>query len=229
VNRRFITGATIMFSTLFAISCEQPLHAAADLPKPAIDLPKSLEGQVQHAVFAGGCFWCTEAVFQELNGVNSVISGYAGGTEKTATYAQVSTGTTGHAEAIQITYDPSKITFGELLRVFFTTHDPTTKDRQGPDEGTQYRSAVFYQNDDQKRVADAYIKQLEAAKVFSNPIVTTLEPLDRFYPAEAYHQDFVENNPLYPYVQGVALPKILKVRQKFPGELKSTTRPSTQP
>jgi peptide-methionine (S)-S-oxide reductase len=228
-DRRLFSGAMIMFSTLFAISCERPLHAASDLPKPAVDLPKAPDGQMQQAVFAGGCFWCTEAVFQQLNGVGSVVSGYAGGSEKTATYEQVCSGTTGHAEAIQITYESSKISYGQLLRVFFATHDPTTKNAQGPDHGTQYRSAIFFKDDEQKRVAGAYIKQLEDAKVFSKPIVTTLEPLERFYLAERYHQDYVDRNPFDPYIQQIAMPKVMKVREKFPDQLKSATQPTTQP
>src|SRR5688572_3908491 len=148
---------TIMFA---AQACSRPAYAAEELPKPAVDLPTGKEGETRNAVFAGGCFWCTEAVFEQIDGVSDVVSGYAGGTRESADYKKVSEGTTDHAEAIRITYDPSKVTYGQLLRVFFATHDPTTKDRQGPDSGRQYRSAVFYANDDERRVAEAYLKQL---------------------------------------------------------------------
>jgi len=168
-------------------------------------------------VFAGGCFWCTEAVFEQLDGVTSVVSGYAGGTKDTADYRAVSSGQTRHAEVIQVTYEPSRITYGQLLKVFFTiAHDPTQLNRQGPDSGTQYRSAIFYQSEDEKRVAQSYIDQLTAAKLFAKPIVTTLEPLDAFYPAEDDHQDYVKHNPANPYVVHHALPKVEKLRQKYP-------------
>jgi peptide-methionine (S)-S-oxide reductase len=210
-----------------AFSCDMPAaHASGpgQLPKPKLDLPPTTQpGQVRSAVFAGGCFWCTEAVFEQLNGVTSVTSGYAGGKKEDATYQQVSTGTTGHAESIRILYDPAKVSYGELLHVFFSSIDPTTKNSQGPDEGTQYRSAIFYANDDEKRVADAYIKQLNDAKVFSDPIVTTLEPLQEFYPAEQYHQNFVTENPNHPYVLQWAVPKVQKVRTKFKDEVKPAT------
>jgi peptide-methionine (S)-S-oxide reductase len=196
-------------------SCERPTHAAADLPRPAEDLPVAETSEPRTAVFAAGCFWCVEAVFEMLDGVSDVVSGYAGGTKETATYRQVSSGRTDHAEVVQITYDPSKITYGQLLRVFFATHDPTTKDRQGPDQGRQYRSAIFYANEDEKRIAAAYIRQLTEAQAFSRPIVTTLEPLEAFYPAEDYHQDFVTQNPLHPYVQQWAVPKVEKVQKQF--------------
>ena len=173
------------------------------------------------AVLAGGCFWCVEAVFEQLDGVQEVVSGYAGGTAESADYDSVSRGATQHAEAVRVTYDPSKITYGELLRVFFATHDPTQLNRQGPDTGAQYRSTVFYADDEQKRIAESYIAQLEQAGTFDRPIVTTLEPLAGFYTAEAYHQDFVARNPNHGYVQAWALPKVAKVRSKFSDQLKS--------
>jgi peptide methionine sulfoxide reductase msrA/msrB len=173
------------------------------------------------AVFAGGCFWCTEAVFEELDGVIEAISGYAGGTKETADYKTVSTGRTGHAEAIEITYDPWKISYEQLLKVFFATHDPTTKNRQGNDVGPQYRSAIFYANEEEKELAAAFIQDLTDAKVFSKPIVTTLEPLTRFYPAESYHQNYVCYNPNQVYVRMVAMPKVEKVREKFQSLLKA--------
>ncbi len=172
------------------------------------------------AVFAGGCFWCTEAVFEELDGVIEAISGYAGGSKETADYKTVSTGRTGHAEAIQIVYDPAKISYEQLLDVFFATHDPTTKDRQGNDVGPQYRSAIFYANEQEKELAAAFIQDLTDAKVFSKPIVTTLEPLTGFYPAENYHQNYVCYNPNQGYVRMVAMPKVEKVREKFRSLLK---------
>jgi peptide methionine sulfoxide reductase msrA/msrB len=172
------------------------------------------------AVFAGGCFWCTEAVFEELDGVIEAVSGYAGGTKETANYKTVSTGRTGHAEAIEITYDPRKISYEQLLEVFFATHDPTTKDRQGNDVGPQYRSAIFYANEQEKELAVAFIQDLTDAKAFSQPIVTTLEPLTEFYPAENYHQNYVCYNPNQGYVRAVAMPKVKKVREKFQSMLK---------
>ncbi len=173
------------------------------------------------AVFAGGCFWCTEAVFEELDGVIEAVSGYAGGTKATANYKAVATGSTGHAEAIEITYDPRKISYEKLLEIFFATHDPTTKDRQGNDVGPQYRSAIFYANAQEKELAAAYIQDLNDAKIFSQPIVTTLEPLTEFYPAESYHQNYVCYNPNQSYVRAVALPKVKKVREKFQSLLKA--------
>jgi peptide methionine sulfoxide reductase msrA/msrB len=168
------------------------------------------------AVFAGGCFWCTEAAFEQLEGVLDVTSGYAGGTKETADYETVCTGRTGHAEVIQITYDPERISYDRLLDVFFDAHDPTQLNRQGADVGTQYRSAIFYANDEQKRAAEAKIKQLTDAKKFSKPIVTTLEPLVEFFPAEGYHQDYARNNPMQPYIAAHAIPKACKIREKHP-------------
>jgi peptide-methionine (S)-S-oxide reductase len=205
-------------------------EADAVLPKPAIDLPAGdlKPGETRTVLLAGGCFWCMEAVFQQLEGVDKVTSGYAGGAKETANYETVCGGDTGHAESIQITYDPAKISYGQLLRVFFAVIDPTTKNYQGPDHGTQYRSAIFYASDEQKKVAEAYIKQLTDAKSFSRPIVTTLEPLkpDGFYPAELYHQNYAVCHPNNPYIRAEATPKVEKVRAKFPEQLKGAT---TQP
>ncbi len=180
------------------------------------------------AVFAGGCFWCVEAVFEELDGVIEVVSGYAGGARETANYEAVCTGKTGHAEAVKIVYDPSKIDFATLLHVHFATHDPTTLNRQGNDSGPQYRSAIFYASDEEKRVAEAYIKELTDKKAFPKPIVTTLEPLKEFYPAEAYHQNYACNNPFNGYIKAVAMPKVDKVREKFKDRLKEVS-PLEQP
>lgn len=186
-------------------------------PDPAVDLDKPAAKTKQVAVLAGGCFWCTESVFEAVIGVEKVVSGYSGGTASTAVYKVVSEGRTEHAEAIEITYDASKVSFGQLLKVFFSVaHDPTTKDRQGPDWGKQYRSAIFTANDDQKRVAEAYIAQLNKAGVFKQPIVTQIVPLEKFYTAEGYHQDFVRNNPTHGYVVVNALPKLKKLKQQLP-------------
>ena len=188
-------------------------------PDPAIDAtPASGDAT---AVLAGGCFWCVEAVYLQLDGVRSVKSGYAGGTADTADYETVCTGRTDHAEAVEIRYDPNKLTYGKLLKVFFSiAHDPTTRDRQGPDVGRQYRSAIFYANDEQKRIAEAYIRQLDAAKLFDRPIVTEVSLLERFYEAEAYHQNYAARNPGQPYIAYTALPKVKKVRQYYADELK---------
>ncbi len=213
-----VTGGVFLMS-LFSEGAERKQPDSSSLPDPEIDL--SARGGDQTAVFAGGCFWCTEAVFEELEGVKEVVSGYAGGSAETANYPAVSTGKTNHAEAIRITYDPSKITYGQLLKVFFSVaHDPTQLNRQGPDWGPQYRSAIFYADEEQKRVAEAYIDQLTAAGVFSKPIVTTLEPLEAFYPAEDYHQDFCRRNRNHGYVVINAEPKVEKVRKQFPGLVK---------
>jgi peptide-methionine (S)-S-oxide reductase len=171
--------------------------------------------------FGGGCFWCTEAVFLELKGVLSVTSGYAGGSSPNPTYEQVSTGKTGHAEVIRIEYDPNIIPFSKLLEIFFTAHDPTTLNRQGADVGTQYRSIIFYGTEAEKREAEAYIQELTAAKKFEKPIVTEVKPLDLFYPAEQYHQNYFERNPGEAYAEAVIKPKVEKVRHTFSDLMKS--------
>ena len=193
--------------------------ASVPFPDPATDVTGATGKQT--AVFAGGCFWCTEAVFEEIAGIDKVISGYAGGDKKSAHYEIVSAGKTDHAESIQITFDPARISYGRLLKVFFhVAHDPTQLNRQGPDSGRQYRSAIFYSDPEQKRVAEAYIKQLDEAKVFKKPIVTQVVELKGFYPAEEYHQDFVKRNPGNGYVIQNAIPKIQKTRKEFPDLLK---------
>ncbi len=189
---------------------------AADFPDPALDV-KAASGR-QTVVLAGGCFWCTEAVFEIIEGVEDVISGYAGGTKETAKCDIVSTGRTGHAEAVLITHDPKRMSYGQLLKIFFSVaHDPTTLNRQGPDVGPQYRSAIFYTNDEQKRVAEAYIKQLNDAKVFRSPIVTQVAPLEKFYTAEGYHQDYAQQNRSNPYIVNVSDPKVEKLKKLYPG------------
>jgi len=178
-------------------------------------------GKIASAVFGGGCFWCTEAVFDELRGVRSVVSGYAGGTTKNPTYEQVCSGSTGHAEVIKIDFDPAEISFRDLMTVFFATHDPTTLNRQGNDAGTQYRSAILYADPQQKAEAAAFIKELDEARTYKNPIVTTLEPLTEFYPAEDYHQKFYANNPYQGYCQYTIPPKLTKLHKQFSALLKS--------
>lgn len=179
---------------------------------------------LEYATLAGGCFWCTEAVFVKLDGVISVVSGYAGGTAETADYKAVCSGTTDHAEVIKVLFDSSRISFGQILKVFFAVaHDPTHLNRQGNDIGRQYRSAVFYADDDQQRVAAAYIQQLKDAKVFEAPIVTTLEPLEQFFEAEDYHQNFAARNPSQPYVAAIAMPKVKKLEKAFGDKLKKAT------
>lgn len=190
-------------------------------PDPVRDIHVSTTGSSQTAVLAGGCFWGVEAVFERLTGVSNAVSGYAGGRADTAHYEIVSTGQTGHAESVQITYDPARVTFGQLLKVFFAVaHDPTELNRQGPDEGPQYRSSIFFVNDEQKAVAEAYIRQLDEANVFSRPIVTTVAPLDDFYPAEPYHQNFLDRNPTYPYIVFYDLPKLQHLKDEFPNLIK---------
>lgn len=184
------------------------------------DPEQSLANDRGEAVLAGGCFWCTEAVFQALAGVSEVISGYAGGSETDATYEAVCSGRTGHAEAIQLRYDPARIGYGQLLKIFFAVaHDPTQVDRQGADRGAQYRSAIFYANEDERSLATTYIDQLNAAGLFAQRIATVLEPLDKFYPAEDHHQNFAANNPMQPYVCMIAQPKLDKLRQTFPDQV----------
>ena len=177
--------------------------------------------QFETAIFGGGCFWCTEAVFQNLKGVESVTSGYAGGAGSSPSYEDVSTGQTGHAEVIQVEFDPGMISYEQLLEVFFASHDPTTPDQQGGDVGPQYRSIIFYTSDQQKKSADKYINDLEASGTFDAPIVTEIKPLDKFFEAEGYHQQYFQNNPDKPYCQVVINPKLAKMRQKFSKLLKS--------
>jgi peptide-methionine (S)-S-oxide reductase len=194
---------------------------AAEFPAPAVDIPAPAAKQTASVVLAGGCFWGVEAVFERLKGVSDAVSGYAGGKKSTAHYEIVSSGTTGHAESVQVSYDPSQISFGKVLEVYFSVaHDPTELNRQGPDYGTQYRSAIFYFNDEQKRVAEAYIKQLNEAKVYSRPIVTQLTPLDGFYRAEEYHQHYFDHNPNQPYIVFNDAPKVKHLQQQFPDLLK---------
>jgi peptide-methionine (S)-S-oxide reductase len=202
---------------LVALAACSRSDAATPFPDPVVDTPAASAKRTETAVLAGGCFWGVEAVFEHVKGVTRVVSGYSGGARETAEYGKVSSGRTGHAESVQITYDPSRITYGQLLKVYFSVaHDPTELNRQGPDAGTQYRSAVFYGSDEQKRVASAYIAQLEAAKAFPRRIVTQVVPLKGFYAAEAYHQDYVDHHPDEPYVVINDLPKLGRLQRQFP-------------
>jgi peptide-methionine (S)-S-oxide reductase len=193
-----------------------------EFPNPVVDVPVAAPGAAPAtAVLAGGCFWCTEAVYRQLNGVLAVTPGYAGDTRETADYETVSTGRTKHAEAIRITYDPARVTYGQLLKIFFSVaHDPTQRNRQGNDVGPQYRSALFPTGDEQRRVAEAYVKQLEDAGAFIGPIVTTIEPGAEFYEAETYHHDYARLNPTQGYIRAVAAPKVRKLEKYFPERLK---------
>ena len=212
-DRVLILGAACALAAVFA-GCAL---SAAQVPAPALDAAPGTKGDTAVAVLAGGCFWGMEAVFERVRGVADVTSGYAGGSRQDAQYETVSTGRTGHAESVRITYDSSQISYGKLLQVFFAVaHDPTELNRQGPDWGTQYRSAIFYANPEQKRVAEAYIQQLTAAKVFRSPIVTRVTALDQFYPAEEYHQDFIRRHPDNSYVIFNDLPKLEQLHKKFP-------------
>jgi len=206
---------------LVAIAAMFPRVSAAEsavvLPNPAVDAPLRSEAGKQTAVFAGGCFWGVQAVFQHVKGVKSATSGYSGGSAGTAEYETVSSGETGHAESVKVEFDPSQISYGQLLKVFFSVaHDPTQLNRQGPDTGTQYRSVIFYDGDEQKRVAEAYISQLEQAKVFPRRIVTQVVPLKAFYAAEGYHQNYATLHPDNPYIAINDAPKVERLKQQFP-------------
>lgn len=216
--RRFLLLPTVALAVgLFAHCAQARDRGPTVLPAPAADVPRAAKPGKETVVFAGGCFWGVQAVFQHVRGVIDATSGYAGGDAKTAQYDLVSTGETGHAESVRVTYDPSKVTYGQLLQVFFSVaHNPTELNRQGPDEGTQYRSAVFFTSADQKRVTDAYIAQLTGAKVFPAPIVTQVVPLPAFFPAEAYHQNYAARHPHDPYIAFNDAPKVEHLQQLFP-------------
>ena len=214
-------------ASILSVFLAIPAVAATPFPNPAKDVQVTGAAGTQTAVFAGGCFWGVEAVFEQLKGVLDVVSGFAGGSQVTAHYVIVSAGVTSHAESIKITYDPSAISYGQLLKVFFAVaHDPTQLNRQGPDEGTQYRSSIFYGTAEEQAVADAYIKQLNEAHVFSRPIVTAVVPIDGFYPAEDYHQDFLAHHPDYPYIVVNDLPKLRALKAEFPELLKAAPGPA---
>ncbi|MCK1358144.1 peptide-methionine (S)-S-oxide reductase MsrA [Bradyrhizobium sp. 199] len=212
-----LLAATTALSITFALAFATPSRAAEDavvIPAPAMDTAQA--SGIQTAVIAGGCFWGVQGVFQHTAGVVNAVSGYAGGTKATADYQTVSSGRSGHAEAVEIKYDPKKISYGKILQIYFSVaHDPTQLNRQGPDVGTQYRSAVFTTSDEQKKVAEAYIAQLNGAKVFSKPIVTKVGALEAFYPAEAYHQDYLTLHPNQPYIAYNDLPKVENLKKLF--------------
>lgn len=223
--RRFHRIILIVVSVVFVLAYSSFLSRAfvRDNPKApfAASPQKNVEVRMAKestsgttAVFAAGCFWCSEAAFEQLDGVSSVESGYAGGDADTANYEAVCTGLTGHAEAIRVAYDPARISYDQLLDVFFDAHDPTQLNRQGNDVGTQYRSAIFFANDAEHQAAEKKIEKLNASKKLGKPIATTLEPLTAFYAAENYHQGFAGNNPLHPYIQAASVPKVCKVREK---------------
>jgi peptide-methionine (S)-S-oxide reductase len=207
---------TVALAAAAAMLVIGALGAFADVPNPPRDTAEMMKG-TQTAVLAGGCFWGVEGIFERLKGVVSATSGYSGGGKDTAFYEMVSTGTTGHAESVQVRYDPAKISYGTILKVFFTiAHDPTQLNYQGPDHGTQYRSVIFYANAGQKQVAESYIAALDAARVYPQKIVTQVVPLKAFYPAEDYHQHFLDRNPDYPYIAYWDMPKIANLRHTYP-------------
>ena len=211
---RAFLSLSLMLTLAATVACASP---KTPIPAATVDAALTTMPGKQTAVFAGGCFWGTQSVFERVKGVVKTTAGYSGGSASTATYDQVTTETTGHAESVEVVYDPSQITYGQLLRIFFSVaHDPTQLNRQGPDVGTSYRSAIFYSTDDQKRIATTYIAQLDAAKVFPRPIVTQVTPLKGFFRAEDYHQDYALHNPNNPYIQICDLPKIAALKQQFP-------------
>jgi peptide-methionine (S)-S-oxide reductase len=217
---RLVPALRALLVTVPLVVLAPTLAAAAEpavaVPPPAVDLPRAA-GPLQTAVLSGGCFWGVQGVFEHLVGVRQALSGYAGGIKNTAIYEVVSNGGTGHAESVQITYDPQQVTYGQILQVYFSVaHNPTELNRQGPDVGTQYRSSIFYANDDQKRVAESYIAQLSKAGVFGAPIVTQVAPLKGFFPAEGYHQDYLLLNPTSPYIVYNDLPKIRNFQKLLP-------------
>jgi peptide-methionine (S)-S-oxide reductase len=203
----------------FSVSGRIPTLAAESarvIPAPKVDAPASSAEGLQTMVLAGGCFWGVQAVFQHVEGVHQAVSGYAGGTKSDPTYEQVSSGQTGHAESVQVTFDPTKISYGKILQIFFSVaHDPTQLNRQGPDVGTQYRSAIFFSSESEKRISQSYIAQLNGAAVFSHPIVTQIDPLTKFYPAEGYHQNYALTHPDQPYIVYNDLPKVDNLKRLF--------------
>lgn len=213
-------GALTLTAARRLTSGESP---SVTLPAPSLDQPLAAVKGEQTAVFSGGCFWGIQAVFEHLKGVTSAVAGYSGGTAPHPSYEQVSTGTTGYAESVKVTYDSSQISYGQLLQVFFSVaHDPTELNRQGPDSGPSYRSEIFFTSPAQERVARAYVAQLDKAKIFSRPIATKIEPMKGFYPAEDYHQDFLIHNPTYPYIVRNDLPKIAALKRVYPDLYRET-------
>jgi peptide-methionine (S)-S-oxide reductase len=217
------TILTVALATL-ALSCGANADAVNKvIPSPAIDIKAAEVQGPQVAVLAGGCFWGLQGMFEHVKGVTRVVAGYSGGEKATAHYEMVGTETTGHAESVEITFDPKQVSYGQLLRLFFSVaHDPTELNRQGPDSGPSYRSEIFFNSPEQERIARAYVEQLARAKVFHSPIVTKIEPLKAFYPAEDYHQDFLIHNPHHPYIVFNDLPKIEALKQTYPQEFRAT-------
>jgi peptide-methionine (S)-S-oxide reductase len=224
--RKQLSGVAVSLALLMGLVLMVAMSQAGPavvLPAPADDSPK-VPGHLQTAVLAGGCFWGMQGVFEHVRGVHGVVAGYSGGARHTADYQDVETGRTGHAESVQITFDPAAVSYGELLHVYFSVaHDPTELNRQGPDSGTQYRSAIFYADDTQRRIAESYIAQLNRSKAFGEPIVTQVEALKGFYPAEDYHQDYYLKNPRAPYIVINDLPKIRNLKQVFPDYYRDST------
>jgi peptide-methionine (S)-S-oxide reductase len=212
----------IFAAALALVACGWACRARAEaadkaIPAPAVDVPAAEATGPQTAVLAGGCFWGMQGMFQHVQGVTKVVSGYSGGSKETANYDMVSSERTGHAEAVEITFDPKRITYGQLLRLYFSVaHDPTQLNRQGPDSGPSYRSEIFFTSPSQERVAKAYLAQLDKAKIYPRPIVTKIEPLKGFYPAEGYHQDFLIHNPNHPYIVRNDLPKVAALKRVYP-------------
>ena len=222
IYRYFVSSAVLVLIVAAMVACSSATASATAIPDPTLDAPLASSKGEQTAVLAGGCFWGVEAVFEHVKGVSDVRSGYSGGSPATAQYQKVGTGETGHAESVRITYDPSQISYGQLLKVFFSVaHDPTELNRQGPDIGTQYRSAIFYSNEEQKRIAQAYIEQLNRAKVFARPIVTQVAALRSFNEAEGYHQDYLAKHPDEPYIVINDQPKVENLRKQLPGLYKA--------
>ena len=217
-NFVYASGGLLVLLLLFVLVAGRTVEGAGvALPTPTVDESPASAGRSETVVFAGGCFWGIQAIFEHIKGITKTTAGYSGGTAKNPSYEQVSSGTTGHAESVEVVYDPSQITFGQLLNVFFSVGlDPTELNRQGPDEGTQYRSAIFYETPDQQRIAQAYITQLAAVKAFRAPIVTQIAPFNAFYRAEGYHQDFLAHNLSNPYIIINDLPKLANLKKEFP-------------
>ena len=212
-----LIAGLVAWTAVRALGSRPPEAPKMPFPAPAVDAPLAGAKSQQTAVFAGGCFWGIQAVFEHVKGVSSATSGYAGGHVKSPSYESVSMGVTGHAETVSIKFDPSQVTYGQLLMVYFSVaHDPTQWNRQGPDTGSQYRSVIFFTNEEQKSIAQAYIAQLDAAKVYSRPLVTKVEPFQAFYRAEDYHQDYLKNNPNNPYIVYNDLPKLENLKRVFP-------------
>jgi peptide-methionine (S)-S-oxide reductase len=212
-------AAAIALGAIYAFAPSPPRAAeiGGQIPAPALDAASASGAETQVAVLAGGCFWGVQGVFQHMKGVTSAVSGYAGGDKRSANYNLVSTGMTGHAESVRVTFDPRQISYGRILQIFFSVaHDPTQLNRQGPDTGTQYRSAIFTQDAEQAKIAEAYIAQLDKAALFGAAIVTKVQPLEGFYPAENYHQDFLVQNPTYPYIVIHDLPKVENLKRAYP-------------